>query len=118
MSKHAICHIELPAQDRKVAATFYNEMFGWTFSHMDEMQYSTFESGSLPGGFNPLGETVKVGEVVVYLASIDIDADLKQIEALGGKALVPKTEIPGVGWFGIFSDPTGNKLGLLTYLSE
>ena len=26
----------------------------------------------------------------------------------------PKTEIPGQGWFAIFSDPTGNRLALYT----
>jgi predicted enzyme related to lactoylglutathione lyase len=28
--------------------------------------------------------------------------------------VVPKTEIPGIGWFGVFTDPTGNKVGLYT----
>jgi predicted enzyme related to lactoylglutathione lyase len=27
---------------------------------------------------------------------------------------VPKTEIPGMGWYAIFSDPTGNRIGLFT----
>jgi predicted enzyme related to lactoylglutathione lyase len=28
--------------------------------------------------------------------------------------VVPKTEIPQVGWFGVFKDPTGNKVALFT----
>jgi hypothetical protein len=66
------------------------------------------------GGFTPLGEDVKPGDILIYVDSADIEADLKQVEALGGKVVVPKMEIPGVGWFGIFLDPTGNKIALYT----
>jgi predicted enzyme related to lactoylglutathione lyase len=27
---------------------------------------------------------------------------------------MPKTEIPHVGWWGVFSDPTGNRIALYT----
>ena len=31
----------------------------------------------------------------------------------GGKILVPKQQIPTVGWFAIVADPEGNAFGLL-----
>ena len=34
------------------------------------------------------------------------------VEARGGKTILPKTEIPGVGWFAFFADPTGNQVAL------
>ena len=39
------------------------------------------------------------------------------VEKLGGKVLHKKTEIPGMGWFGIFHDPTGNVLALYTSMN-
>ena len=54
------------------------------------------------------------GEPLLYVASEDIDADLRKAESLGGTTVVPKTEIPQVGWFGVFKDPTGNKVGLFS----
>jgi predicted enzyme related to lactoylglutathione lyase len=33
---------------------------------------------------------------------------------LGGVVVQPKMEIPGVGWFGMFKDPTGNTMALFT----
>jgi predicted enzyme related to lactoylglutathione lyase len=48
------------------------------------------------------------------VASEDIDADLRKAESLGGTTVVPKTEIPQVGWFAIFKDPSGNKVGLFS----
>jgi hypothetical protein len=112
MGKRAFVHIEIPAADRLKAAGFYSAVFGWEFQDMPEMNYTTFTTDNVGGGFNPLSEQVKVGDVIVYLDSPDIEADLKIIEAHGGKTVIPKTEIPGVGWFALFSDPTGNVLAL------
>jgi len=42
----------------------------------------------------------------------NIEATLAKIKAHGGTTAVPKTEIPGMGWFAIFNDPTGNMIGL------
>jgi hypothetical protein len=66
------------------------------------------------GGFPLLDENNKPGDVTVYLDSDDIEADLEKIEANGGKKILGKTEIPKVGWFAYFADPTGNRLGLFT----
>jgi hypothetical protein len=56
--------------------------------------------------------------VLVYVQTDDIEATLAKVESLGGRVLVPKTEIPTVGWFGVFSDPTGNKVGLYSGKEE
>jgi len=51
--------------------------------------------------------------VTIYVYSADINATLAQAEKLGGKTLVPKSPIPGVGNYGLFKDPSGNIIGLL-----
>jgi hypothetical protein len=58
-----------------------------------------------------------VGQVLVYIASDDIDADLESVEKLRGSVVRAKTEIPGTGWYGLFKDPTGNTLALYTSLN-
>jgi predicted enzyme related to lactoylglutathione lyase len=55
--------------------------------------------------------------VVIYIDTDDIDEMLGRIEAAGGKTLLPKTEIPGMGWFAFFADPTGNRIGLYTTMT-
>lgn len=114
MGKRSIVHFEIPAEDRKAASKFYGELFGWSFQHLDEMNYTTFDTGNVGGGLNPLGDMVKPGDLVIYIESEDIEADLKKIEDLGGKTILPKTEIPGIGWFAFFANPTGNQLALYT----
>jgi predicted enzyme related to lactoylglutathione lyase len=54
---------------------------------------------------------------LIYVDSADIDADLKKAEELGGKIIMPKSEIPETGWFGIFEDLTGNHIALYTSMN-
>jgi uncharacterized protein len=120
MSKHPIIHIEFPSKDATKNSKFYADLFGWEISHFDEMNYSMFNPGEGPGGgFPPVdGQINKIDRVLVYVQSDDIEADLKKAESLGGKAMTPKTEIPGQGWFAVFQDPEGNTLALYTELSQ
>lgn len=120
MSNHPIVHVEFSANDPNESGKFYEALFGWKIQFQPEMDYVLYETGSGPGGgFAKVdNQMYKAGDTLVYVNSDDIDASLTKVEALGGKTLVPKSEIPGIGWFAIFSDPTGNRLGLFTALSE
>ena len=119
MSKHPIVHIEISAENRHAAGKFYQDVFGWKITDMPEMNYSLFESSEdLGGGFNPVNDQNPAGTVIVYIQADDIDAKLQEIEAHGGKCLIPKSEIPNTGWFAIFTDPTGNTMALYKGISE
>jgi predicted enzyme related to lactoylglutathione lyase len=114
MTKRNIVHIEIPSRSHEEAGKFYGELFGWKMTPMPEMNYMLWEPAEGPGGgFTSLSET-KVGEVLIYVDSDDIEADLKKAKSLGAKMVAPKTEIPGIGWFGVFEDLTGNKIALYT----
>lgn len=115
MSKHSIVHIEFSSKDRAESAQFYGKVFGWKTEDMPEFDYTTFDPGEPPGGgFTQVGDQVKAGDVFVYIGTDDIEATLAKIESAGGKMAMPKTEIPGVGWFAFFTDPTGNMVALYT----
>jgi len=119
MSKRNIVHVEIPSANVESAGKFYEALFGWKISPMPEMNYTMFEAGEGDeyGGFPQVSDENPAGQVLVYIASDDIDADLKKVEKLGGKVLHQKAEIPGMGWFGIFQDPTGNALALYTSMN-
>ena len=119
MSEHPVVHIEFSTKDREASGKFYEDLFGWKVEQMPEMNYATFEAEGGPGGgFNPVTKDNPAGTVVVYIGTDDIDASLAKAESLGGKTLVPKSEIPNYGWFGMFQDPTGNVVGLYTAMGE
>ncbi len=120
MSKRNIVHVEIPAVNTEAAGSFYKELFGWKIQPVPEMNYTMWEAGDGDeyGGFPQVSEENPAGQVLVYIASDDIEADLKKVEKLGGKVLRQKMEIPGMGWYGVFQDPTGNVLALYTSMNS
>jgi uncharacterized protein len=118
MTKRNIVHIEIPADDAAKAGKFYQDLFGWKIETDLKMNYTMWEPLDGPGGgFSPLNESVKPGDVLVYVDSDDIESDLKKIKKLGGAVITEKTEILGIGWFALFKDPTGNTLSLYTSMN-
>jgi hypothetical protein len=114
MSKRDIVHIEIPSTGYEQSGSFHGELFGWKITPRPDLNYMLWEPASGPGGgFTPLREA-KVGEVLIHVASDDIETDLRRVVALGGRVVREKTEIPGIGWRGVFADPTGNQLALYT----
>lgn len=113
MSKHPIVHVEFSANELQSAGNFFSDVFGWEVQHMPEMNYAMYTTGDgVGGGLNPVSDTNPVGTTLVHIGTNDVNATLAKIEEHGGATLVPKTEIPGFGWFAIFKDPTGNTIGL------
>lgn len=118
MSKRNVVHVEIPAVNVEAAGKFYQELFGWKLQHVPEMNYTMWEDGSgSGGGFPEVSDNNPAGQVLVYIDSDDIEADLKKVEQLGGRVLQLKMEIPQTGWFGVFQDPTGNVLALYTSMT-
>lgn len=115
MTNRNVVHVEFSSRNFEESGKFYHELFGWKITPVPEMNYSLWEAADgTGGGFNPLAGHTKAGDVLVYIDSDDIDADLKKAASLGGTVIEPKQEIPQQGWFGIFRDPTGNLVALFT----
>src|SRR3982751_6799239 len=88
MSAHNIVHVEIPSTDPKANAKFYSDAFGWKLEHSPDFDYWRFRPDALPGGgFPGTNEPApaKIGEVLVYIDTDDIEASLAKIESLGGK---------------------------------
>jgi predicted enzyme related to lactoylglutathione lyase len=125
MATHQVVHIELPSRNYKESDEFYAQVFGWKITVDNNFNYHQFEAGPGPGGgfvstteAGPDGNVQgEVGKPLIYLNSEDIDADLAKVVQHGGKVITPKGEIPGIGWFGFFTDPTGNRLALYTSMN-
>ncbi len=118
MSKRNVVHVEIPAANVEAGAKFYQDLFGWKIQPVPEMKYTMWEAADgSGGGFPEVSADSPAGQVLVYIDSDDIDVDLKNVKKLGGKVLHEKTEIPGMGWFGVFKDPTGNVLALYTSMN-
>ncbi len=115
MSKNSLCHVEISVTDAIKASEFYKDLFGWKIDNSMGDGYVFFQPESGTGGaFSKVDDHKPGNSVVTYVEVDDIDAYLKKAEVAGGKQVVPKTPIPGHGWFGHASDLDGNIIGLYT----
>ncbi len=109
---HGFCHIEIPTTDPSKSSKFYSSIFGWKVneSNPDYFEFSTPDDDD--GGFTTAAKPVQDG-VVLYIKVADIETKLKEIEAAGGKIVKGKTGIsPEYGFYGLFTDPCENIMGL------
>jgi predicted enzyme related to lactoylglutathione lyase len=53
---------------------------------------------------------------VNYIAVESVDDYASKIEKLGGKIIVPKMEVPGIGWWAFALDPEGNQFAIMEAL--
>ena len=119
MATHEIMHVEFAAADMRQSADFYGKLFGWPSEYFEGMDYWLYKPAVGPsGGFLKLTDAgpmpIKPGDVIVYVSTDDIEGSLAKAETLGGTILLNRTEIPGVGWYGLFADPAGTRVAVYT----
>jgi predicted enzyme related to lactoylglutathione lyase len=107
-----ICHWELMVNDVARAREFYGRVFDWTFSAASP-EYTMIDTGTPPGG----GMMVRppaapMAALNTYFGVADIDATLREVVEAGGQVIVPRTEVPGAGWFAMFLDPDQIAVGI------
>lgn len=100
-----ITYFEVCGPDAAALRTFYASVFDWTIDAAGITQEST---GGVRGGFRQ-----DPAETLLYLAVPSIEATLSQVQAAGGATVMPRTVIPGVVTFAVFTDPAGNRMGLV-----
>jgi len=122
MVDHTIVHFEIPANDVQKLKKFYNELFGWKIEKMPgPMEYWTIETVPVDEKGMPIRPGVNGGMMkkqnpehkpITYISVESVDKYVKKTEALGGKVIVPKMEVPGIGWWAMALDPEGNQFAI------
>ncbi|MCA9286136.1 MAG: VOC family protein [Phycisphaerales bacterium] len=114
-----IVHFEIGCRDTAKTRTFYGKLFDWEFQDYGGTQMIA-NIGAGPdgkGGPGIGGHVSALGHephhyVTVYAQVDDLQATLDKATSLGGKVVVPPTEVPNMGHFAWFTDPDGNCMGL------
>ncbi|UVS70562.1 VOC family protein [Nitrososphaera viennensis] len=119
-----IVHFEIPAHDIERAKGFYNRLFGWKAEKIlgrpleeGPMEYWIFRTGKEGSGEHVMSGAImkrmQPDHSITNYVNVDSVAEYeKKIEKLGGKVKVPKTEVPGMGWFAICTDTENNTFAL------
>lgn len=111
---NAVVHFEVNGRDAKKLQQFYGEIFGWKIDADNPMNYGLVDTQAGGDGINGgLGQSDQGTLVTFYIAVPDVQAALDRIERMGGRTVVPVTEIPNMVTFAQFADPEGNVVGLV-----
>ena len=120
--KNLISIVEIPTVNFSRAVAFYQAILDIS---IEEIEMDGIRMGLFPNdGQNVAVQLVKGSELkpsidgtIVYLnAGDDLQTVANKIEANGGEIVIPKTEIgPEMGFYAMFTDTEGNKLGLHSY---
>jgi hypothetical protein len=110
-----VTHFEINARDGKRAQDFYSALFGWKVDANNEMAYGLVDTGVKMGINGGIGQTQQNTNpsVMFYVQVEDIQKYLDNAVALGGRVIVPLTDVPGMVTFAQFGDPEGNIVGLV-----
>ena len=110
-----VVHWEFWSDDPGKVADFYSTVFDWSPRPIPGLDYTLVETGGT-GGINGGIMTPKKGKwpakLALYIDVEDLDTYTAKIAEAGGKVLVARQEVPGVGHLALFEDPDGRVLGL------
>jgi uncharacterized protein len=121
-----VVHFEMPAEDRRRMASFYENAFGWKTQMLgpdmgDYVLVTTAESdakpgapaGAINGGFFPKKPEWPAQHPSIVIAVDDIESAMQHVESEGGKVLGQPMQIPGIGRYVSFFDTEGNRVSML-----
>lgn len=117
-----VTHFEIHADNPERAVKFYTSVFGWKVEKWQgPIDYWLITTGKHQPGID--GAIARRQQPLVgkdgmlgYLCTMDVDsvdAYAEKVAANGGKVIVPKTAVPGIGWYAQCTDTEENMFGLM-----
>jgi len=111
----SIVWFEVPADEPKRAKTFYAKLFGWKIGLIPGMKdYWHIDTGGkdeTPDGGLMARKHPNQG-ITNYISVPSVTKFAAKVEKLGGKICLPRTAVPGMGFFAICQDTEGNTFGI------
>jgi len=113
MASHVI-HVEVLGKDGPALQRFYGDVFGCPLNTDNPGGYGMFDGGGegVGGGIGASNDGGP-GHVTFYVHADDAAATLRHVEELGGRVLMPLTEIAPGTTIALFADPEGHVVGLM-----
>jgi hypothetical protein len=117
-----LSHFAINADDVDATRRFYEAAFAWRFEPWGPPGFLQVqrEDGSLPG---PIGALQGRRDLLdgptngfeCTVAVADVEATRAAATAAGGRVLMERSTIPGVGHLIFLADPAGNVVGAMQY---
>jgi hypothetical protein len=118
-------HFEIHADNPERAIGFYRSVFGWKIERWGAGEPAYWlittgpkESPGIDGGLlkrmgPPPTEMQPVNSYINTINVERLDDAATKVKAAGGRQVLDKMAIPGVGWLGYFKDTEGNIFGMM-----
>jgi uncharacterized protein len=110
-----VIHFEIPADNPERAVQFYEQVFGWKVHKWEGPHpYWLVKTGEGPGIDGAIMNREHPGQGTMNTLDVSsLDDSIKAVEAAGGKIVMPRTPIPGIGFLAYAADPEGNIFGMM-----
>ena len=114
------CWFECTTREDEACIAFYAALFGWTTSSMDMGPAGTYtifhNRGEQVAGLMPMNGPEWPADMpahwMPYVLVADVDESYARVEACGGSACVPPTDIPNIGRFAVIDDGSGGFISI------
>ena len=112
-----VVHFEIGADIPERAIQFYKEVFDWKIQKWDgpiDYWLTTTGEDDAPGINGAIKHRVGPEQTVINTIDVpSIDEFIHKIKSAGGEVVMPKTEIPDVGFHAYCKDTEGNIFGII-----
>ncbi|MEM7108311.1 MAG: VOC family protein [Bacteroidota bacterium] len=113
--KKTVVFFEIGCSDLEKTSEFYKSVFNWNLKQQGNSAIiDTGDENAINGHLNKLAPDEPQKYITIYIETDTLAADLKVIEAKGGKVLVNPVQLPDGRKFAWFEDVAGNTVGLIT----
>ncbi len=116
-----VVHFEIVGRDGERLRSYYSELFGWQIDANNPVGYGIV---AREGNVNPDGVGIGGGvgggpegydgHVTFYVEVPDVEAALAKAESLGGTRMMGPDEVMEGLVIGLFTDPEGHVVGVVT----
>ncbi len=108
-----VAWFEVDGPDAPALQGFYAKLFDWKVDANNSMNYGMVEpaDGGIGGGVASSQDGS--AQVTFYVAVPDLQAALDKASRLGGHTVQPPMDVPDGPSIAFFSDPAGNRIGLM-----
>ena len=110
-----IIWFEIPVDKPERASKFYGALFGWKINAFPGMKdYWHIDTGGAndtpDGGMMP--RMCPEHTIINYVNVASVTKSMAKVVKLGGKICMPKTAVPGMGYFAVCQDTENNTFAL------
>ena len=117
-----IVYFQIPSDDIERSKEFYKQLFGWKIDKSPESNTpegmenwtvtTTDDKGNQALGGGMSKRAMSQQQITNFIDVKSVDEYTSKAEKLGGKVVVPKTVVPGMGYYAVCVDTENNSFGI------